>query len=75
MFEKHGDDGPEHFEIIETCGVGAWIVGQEEPEEEKDEVLHGEGEPVDVTPGGVFCDDAGENTSDEDAEEETGDND
>lgn len=33
---EEGGDGPEDFEIIQTIGVGAWVVGEEEPEEDQD---------------------------------------
>lgn len=43
MLEEHGYDAPEHLEVVETAGVGAGVVGEEQPEEEKDEVLQREG--------------------------------
>ena len=39
--------------------VRARVVGEEEPQENEDEVLECEAKPIDVAPGGVFCDDAG----------------
>ena len=59
MFEEHGGDAGEHFEVVEAVWVGAGVVGEEEPEEGEDGVLEAEGQPVDVSPGGVFRDDAG----------------
>lgn len=72
MFEEHGDDAVEHFEVVESGWVGAGVVREEEPEEDEDRVLQGEGEPVDVAPGGVFGDDAGEEAGEEEAEGEAG---
>lgn len=34
MLEEHEHDGPKHFEIVESAGVGDWVVGHKEPEED-----------------------------------------
>ena len=75
VFEQHGKNAVQHLEVVEPAGVGGGIVGHEEPEEDEDEILQAEGEPVDVAPGGVLGDDAGEDAGDEDAQEEAGDDD
>lgn len=54
MFEEHEDYGVEHFEVVEAAGVGHGVVGHKEPEENENEVLEAEGEPVDAAPGGAF---------------------
>ena len=73
MLEKHRDDTPQHFEIVEAVRIGTGIVGQEKPKEDEDEVLESESEPIDVAPGGVFGYDAGEEASGQEAEKEAGD--
>ena len=75
MVPQHGDNAPKHLEVIQPAGVGGGVVRHEEPEEDEDEVLQAEAEPVNVAPIGVFGDNAGEDTGDEYAEEEAGDHD
>lgn len=58
MFGEHDKDAPEHFEVVEAAWVGGGVVRHEEVEEEADCVLERDGEPVDVAPGGPFCEDS-----------------
>ncbi len=67
------EDGVDHAEVVETTGVRGGVVWHEEPEEGPDEILQGKGDPVDVAPGGVVGDDAGKDTSDNNAEKVAGD--
>ena len=53
------EDGVEHAEVVQSRRVGGGVVRHEEPEEGPDEVLQGEGDPVDVTPGGIVGDNPG----------------
>ena len=69
------EDGVEHAEVVQSGRVRGWVVRHEEPEEGADEVLQGERDPVDVAPGGVVRDDAGEDAGDDDAEKVAGDDD
>ena len=50
MLEKYSYDAPKHFEVVEAVGVGAWVIGKEEPEEGENAVLESKGEPVDIPP-------------------------
>ena len=72
MLKEHGENTPEHFEIVESTGVSAGIVRQKEPKKYEDEILKSESEPVDVSPGCEFSDDPREHTSDQDSKEKTG---
>lgn len=56
----HAGDAPEHFEVVEPLRIRRGVVRHEEPEEEQDQVLQPEGEPVDVAPARVFGHDARE---------------
>lgn len=69
MLEKHGYDAPEHLKIVESVWICARIVGQEEPEKNKDEVLEGQGQPIDIPPGSKIRDNARENTGNQNAKE------
>ena len=64
MLEEHGDNGPEHLEIIKSVGIGAGIVWQEEPKKTKDKILKCKCQPVYITPGRIIGDNTRENTSD-----------
>jgi len=43
------------LEVVYSFWVSAGVIGHEEPEEDEDEVLDAEGEPVDCSPAGVLC--------------------
>ena len=73
MLEEHRDNGPEHLEIVKAVRIGAGIVRQEEPEKTKDEILKCECQPVYIPPGRIIGDNARENTSYENAEEQSRD--
>ena len=73
MFEEHGDNRPEHLEVIKAVGIGAGIVRQEEPEKTKDKILEPECQPVNISPGRIVSDDSRKNTSYQNAEEQTRD--
>ena len=75
MFEEHGDDGPEHAEVVEPCRVGRRVIGEEEPEEGEDQVLESESDPIYDAPGDEVSDDSREDARDKDAEEEARDDD
>lgn len=47
-------------------------MGHEEPEEDEDEILKGEGEPVDISPGSIICDDARKKAGCKHTEEKAG---
>lgn len=64
MLEEHGDDGPEHAEVVEPGGVGGRVVREEEPEEDEDQALEPKGDPVDDAPGDEVCHDAREDACD-----------
>jgi len=34
MFEQHFEDAEEHAEVVDSTGVGGWVVGHEEEEED-----------------------------------------
>lgn len=74
--ERVGDedlaDGVQDPEVVDAVRVGGRVVGHEEPEQEEDEILQAQGEPVDVAPRGVFRHHAGQQASKEQAEEEAG---
>ena len=55
---------------VGDVGVCGGVVRHEEPEEEEDEVLQGEGEPVHVAPVGAIGDDAGEKACKQQTEHE-----
>ena len=73
MFEEHGDNRPEHLEVIKAVGIGARIVWQEQPEKSKDKILERECQPVNISPGRIVSDDSRENTSYQNSEEQTRD--
>ena len=54
-------------------GIGARVVRQEEPEKTKDKILKSECQPINISPGRVISDNARENTSYENAEEQSRD--
>ena len=74
--ERVGDedlaDGVQDPEVVDAVRVGGRVVGHEEPEQEEDEILQAQGEPVDVAPRGIFRHHAGQQASKEQAEEEAG---
>lgn len=70
--EEDGADGVQDPEVVDAVRVGGRVVGHEEPEQEEDEILQAEGEPIDVAPRGIFRHDAGQQASKEQAEEEAG---
>ena len=69
--EEEGRVFPDDFELR----VGGGVVRHEEVEEDEDEVLQGESDPVDVPPADEACDDAGQGAGDQHAEEHSGDDD
>lgn len=75
MVDEDGEDGPEDTEVVYAGWVRGGVVGHEEPEEGEDEVLEAKGDPVDGAPGSIICNSAGEESSEEQAHHETGDND
>lgn len=46
MLEEEFEDREEMVNIVEGSGVGAWVVGHEEVEEDEDEVLNAERKPL-----------------------------
>ena len=70
VMDEDSEDGPEDTEIIYAFRVGGRVIGHEEPEEDEDDVLKAEGEPVDGAPGRVVCDNTGKQAGEEHAEEE-----
>lgn len=64
MLEKHGNDTPQHFEIVEAVRIGTRIIGKEKPQEDENEILESKCQPVNVTPRCILCDDTGEKASD-----------
>ena len=43
MLEKHSDDTPQHFEIVEAVRIGTRIIGKKTPQEDEDEILESKG--------------------------------
>lgn len=75
VLEEHNDDGAEDAEVgLEAAQVriGGGVVGHEEPQEDEDEVLQPQGEPVHVPPRGILGHGARDDACDEDAEHEAG---
>ena len=60
--DYNGDYAPEHFEVIESIGVGGGIIWHEEPKENKDQILESKGKPVNVSPIGELSNDAREDS-------------
>lgn len=73
--DENREDGPEDAEVVDAGWVRRRVVRHEEPEKGENEVLEAKRDPVDCAPGGIVCDSAGKETSEEQAHHETGDND
>lgn len=71
MFGEEDGDGGEDARVGDV-GVCGRVVGHEEIEEDEDEILQRQGEPVDVAPVGGVGDDAGEEAGEEQAQDEPG---
>ena len=71
MFGEEDGDGGEDARVGDV-GVCGGVVGHEEIEEDEDEILQRQGEPVDVAPVGGVGDDAGEEAGEEQAQHEPG---
>jgi hypothetical protein len=50
VLEEHLDDAEEHAKVIDATGVGGWIVRHEEEQENENQRLHTEREPIDAPP-------------------------
>ena len=46
MLEEHSDDGPEHAEVVESSRISGGVIRKKKPEEDEDEVLKTEGDPI-----------------------------
>jgi len=70
--QHHLEDAEQDVCVADALRVGAGVVGHEEVEQQQDEILHAEREPVDAAPAGVLGQDAGKEPRDQHPEQQTG---
>jgi len=78
VLEDQLDNVPEQRGIFTDHAlvrVGRGVVGHVDVQQDQDQVLQTERDPIDVPLTNELCDDAGEHTRDQHTEEHAGDND